>query len=321
MRGSALGHRRDWIAVGAGALVLALLPSPLRGEEVDEVLEEAGVPVWPGSKLVTEAGFGWQGEADIDSGGEVQVNRFDLGLGTHTGLTESLQWNNSFFFGLGDYSFEGGGLGDPWDDILNLRLGSRLAYALTEHWGISGGGVLIFSPETGADWGDSITGGGTVAAEYRHGDTLYVSLGVGVISQIEDDVAIWPAAGLNWLPHPKWAFRLGSVPASGGIGTGGEVAYRVVESLEIGVGGLYNQRRFRLDNAGVAPTPSGVGEDNSVPVRLRLGWDVFPHVSVHAIGGAVLAGELRLEDRTGALLTEQDYDPAPYAAVRVTGHF
>src|SRR5262245_12453791 len=280
------------IPLAAAALVLTLLPSPVLGQELDEVLEEADVPVFPKAKLVTEAGYSWQGDADIKdggtgTGGEVQVQRFDLGFATDTGLTESLEWNNSFFFGLGDYSFSDGGLGafaspGPWDDILNMRLGSGLSYALSEHWGIAAGGVLIFSPETGANWGDSITGGGTVTAEYRAGDTLFMSLGLGVISQLEDDVEFWPAAGLNWLPHPKWAIRLGSVPASGGIGTGGEVAYRVVESLEVGVGGLYNQRRFRLDGSGV--TRDGVGEDNSVPVRLRIGWDVFPHVSVNAMG-------------------------------------
>ena len=86
------GRAGVWIPLAAAALVLTLLPSPVLGQELDELLEEAAFPVWPDAKLVTEAGFGWQGEADIGSPssggvGEVQVNRYDLGLGTHTGLT------------------------------------------------------------------------------------------------------------------------------------------------------------------------------------------------------------------------------------------
>ncbi len=329
MRGSVLGHRRDWIAVGAGALVLGLLPSPVRGdgEEVDEVLEEAFVPVSPKAHFVGEAGFSWQGESDVQSGGDVEVKRTDLGFGTRTELHESLDWNNSVFLGMGDYDFDGAALGgaavvgkDPWDTALNLRLGSRLSYEFDEHWGISGGGVLIFSPEDGADWGDSITGGGTLGAEYRSGDTLFVSLGVAVISQLEDSVAVAPAVGLNWLPHERWAVRVGAVPASGGAAAAAEVAYQVAGPVELGLGALYNERRFRLNDSGVQQA-GGVGEDNSLPVRLRLGWDVTQHITLNAFAGAVLAGQLTLENSAGNRLSRRDYDPAPYLGARVTGRF
>jgi hypothetical protein len=46
------------------------------------------------------------------------------------------------------------------------------------------------------------------------------------------------------------------------------VAYRVAEPLEIGLGALFNQRRFRLDDSG--PARDGVGEDTTMPLRARL---------------------------------------------------
>ena len=78
-----------------------------------------------------------------------------------------------------------------------------------------------------------------------------------------------------------FAVRVGAVPAGGGAAAAGEVAYRVAETVEVGLGLLYNQRRFRLDDSG--PALDGVGEDNNLPLRLRLGWDVTPR----SLGGLV----------------------------------
>jgi hypothetical protein len=317
----ARGRRRSAGAAGlllaAATLVLALPLCPARAEELDEVFEEAALPAAPGLRFLGDGGFAWQGDADVDGGGEVQVSRYNLGLAGRTDLGESLQWSNTLFFGVNDYDFDGLALGvsNPWDTVLNLRFGTRLRYALNERWGIAGGGVFIFSPETGADWGNSFTGGGTLGVEYRAGDTFFLSVGVAVISQIEDDAEVTPAVALSWLPHERWALRLGAVPASGGTATGAEVAYRVSEPVEVGLGVLYNERRFRLDDS------DGVGQDDNVPVRLRVGWNVTPHLSMHFLGGLVTGGELRLEDERGQRLAQEDHDPAPYVGMRVTGRF
>lgn len=57
--------------------------------------------------------------------------------------------------------------------------------------------------------------------------------------------------------------------------------------------------------------PDGVGEDNNLPVRLRLGWHVTPQISLQLLGGVALAGELQLEDCNGNQISSADYDPAP----------
>jgi hypothetical protein len=158
-----------------------------------------------------------------------------------------------------------------------------------------------------------------VGVDFRPSKTLYISLGVAVISQIEDDTRVTPSVGLNWLPSERWAVRVGAVPASGGAATAGEVAYRVTAPVELGLGLLYHQRRFRLDDSG--PAPQGVGEDNNLPVRLRLGWDITPQIALHLLGGVALGGEVRLEDRNGNRINKQDYDPAPYIGLRFVGGF
>lgn len=306
-----------WLLRAAVAATLVLgVSAPVAGQEADEVTEEvSGAP----SIRLGEGGFIYQGEADIDDGGSLEVLRFDAGfLGTFR-LSERWGWRNALFLGIHDYDFDAAGArpAEPWDTILNLRLGSALTYALNDTWGLSAGGVFIFTPETDANWGDSFTGGGTLGVEYRHSRTLFASVGAAVISQIEDDPEVLPVIGVNWRPDPQWAVRVGSVPASGGAVAAGEVAYRLLEPLEVGLGGVYHQRRFRLDDSGVAP--EGVGEDNNLPVRLRLGWDINQALVLNVLGGVVLGGDVELEDRNGNRLRQDDYDPAAYFGLRLQG--
>jgi hypothetical protein len=308
-------RRSTPVAIAALAVALAFPFASALAQDAEETLGEAA----PGSALVGEGGYAFQGETDIDGGGEVQVNRFDAGVLGRIDLAEPLRWSNSLFFSANLYDFDGGGFsaGDPWDTILGLRLSSTLRYALNKRWGVSGGGFFMFSRETGADWGDSFTGGGMAGVDFSPHESLFVSLGVAVISQIEDDARVTPSVVLKWLPHKRWAVRVGAVPASGGTAAAGEVAFRVVPPVEIGLGVLFNQQRFRLDDSN--PAPDGVGEDSVMPVRLRVGWDATPHISLHVLGGAALAGEVELEDRSGDRLRREDYDPAPYVGVRFVG--
>lgn len=302
------------------AVGLTLVTSPVAAQEADELIE---AEVTPDTRVLAEGGFVYQSDTDIDGGGgaSMQALRYDVGLIGVTNLLDNLRWRNTFFFGVHDYDFDGDGFsaGNPWSTILNMRLGTTLTYMFNEQWGASVGGIFVFSPESGADWGDSFTGGGLIAAEYRHSKTLFASIGVAVISQIEDDAQVTPAVNVTWLPADDWKLRVGAVPASGGTAAAGELAYRFAAPLEIGLGLLFHQRRFRLDGSG--PAPDGVGEDTNLPVRLRLGWDVASQITANLLAGVVTSGEVRLEDRNGTRLRKEDYDPAAYVGLRLVGVF
>jgi len=311
--------------LAAAAILVALATGPAWAQEADELIEneivaEAGAE---GVSLSAQGGFVYQGDADLDGGGSMQAFRYDLGVAGSTSLTDSLRWGNTFFFSANDYDFDGGGVGfaagDPWGTALTMRWSSELTYDLDEKWGVSAGGIFTFAPESGADWGDSFTGGGLLAVEYRHSDTLFTSVGVAVVTQIEDDPAVLPRILVNWLPTEDWAVRVGSVPASGGAAAAVEAAYRLAEPVDLGFGVIYQERRFRLDDSG--PAPDGVGDDRSLPVRLRLGWRILPELSLHLLGGVAVAGKVELDDRDGNLLRKADYDPAAYVGLRVLGRF
>lgn len=306
-----------------GTALALLLTVPLLPAAAEEWEESADDPSRPQFSFLGEAGFIYQAETDLDDdgGGDLQVNRYDAAFGVGTDFTDRLRWSNTFFAGVADYEFDGGGFaaGNPWDTVLMLRYGSQLAYQLDERWAVRAGGVLMFSRETDADWSTSFTGGGVAGVDYRHSEKFFVTVGLGVTSQLEDDAQVVPAIGLSWLPADDWTVRVGAVPVSGGALAGGEVEYRFNEPLALGLGVLYSQRRFRLDDEGVAP--DGVGEETSLPLRLRLGWSITPQISLHFLAGVVLGGELDLEDQDGNGLREADYDPAPYFGVRFFGRF
>jgi hypothetical protein len=304
--------------------VMTVLPYG-QAQDVEEVLEIE----YPQSigrsalRYIAQGGFIYQGKADIDGpgGGSMQVNRFDAGIGTQTQLSDRLRWNNTLFFGINDYDFSGDGFsqGNPWETILDSRFGTQLVYPMNEQWGIRGGGLVMLSREFDADWGDSLTGGGTFGVDYRHSESLFVGVGFGVVSQIEDDVTAIPMVAVQWLSADQWAVRLGAVPVGGGALAGAEVAYQLAEQWEVGFGLSYRRIRFRLDDSG--PAPNGVGEDQFLPLRMRVAWGFHPQITLHFIAGMAVGGRLKLEDEKGNHLRKEDYDPAAYLGMRAVGRF
>src|SRR5262245_4949958 len=113
--------RRHPMLTAATAVALSFPVAPVLAHDADESLQEAGAPE---AAFVGETGYAFQGESDIDGGGDLQVNRFDVGLLGRLGLAEKVRWTNSLFFSLNDYDFDGGGFaaGNPWETILSLRL-------------------------------------------------------------------------------------------------------------------------------------------------------------------------------------------------------
>ncbi len=318
-------NRRSPAAVIATVLAVMALPPAGQAQDAEETLEiqEPKATEGPQFRFAAQGGLVYQGEADIEGPGDasMQVNRFDAAIGFRTPLSDRLNWLHSFHIGINDYDFEGGGFsaGDPWETVLESRYGTQLAYSIDDKWGVRGGGVVMLSRETDADWEDGLTGGGTFGVDYRHSDSLFFSVGLGIVSQIEDDVTAVPMVAIQWVPAELWVVRVGAVPANGGATAGAEVAYQFDDQWQAGLGLLYRKDRFRLDDSG--PAPDGVGEEQFLPLRLRLAWSFHPQITLNFLAGMALGGELKLEDTNGNNLRKEDYDPAAYLGVRVFGRF
>ena len=264
-------------------------------------------------------GFAHQFDADLDVG-DYHVSRLDFAASAETDLNETWEvalqlrtWLDSFDFAPNASLGFGS---EPWEDIFTLSLGARIHYKLNDRWTLIGGPVLQFSRESGADWGDSLTGGGALSALYHWNENLAVGLGIGVLSQLEDDVIFFPILLVEW--KLSSTLRLSSdTPTTTSVG--GEIVWEFAPTFEAALGGGYSSKRFRLDDAGLAP--GGVGEETYFPVHVRLGWSPVEHVQVNIFGGFALGTELTIETSTGAFVNDEEPDAAMFAGFSASLQF
>lgn len=249
-------------------------------------------------------------DTDIDDGSQFSLDRFSLGANLKKQIDR--QWSISLDAGysLWNYDFsgsEGFGALDAWGKINRASAGFRVNYQLSRKWGVAAGPFIRYSGETGADFGDSLTYGGTLGFLYSPNSNLFAGAGVFISSRIEDEVLVVPGFLFNWQVNEK--FLVSSLIT--GIRT--ELGPRVQFNYDIGQGfstGLtigYEFQRFRLNDKGFAF--DGVGDIKVLPVWGSLYYDINKIIRLAFYGGAGFLGELELEDSSGDRITQEDFDP------------
>ena len=246
---------------------------------------------------------------DIDGGGKFNLNRYSIGADFKKQVNQKISISFDTSYNLTDYDFsgdEGFGALDPWDKINRVSAGFRLNYKLNSKWGLSAGPFARFAGESGADFGDSMTYGGTLGFLYTPSRTFFARAGVFISSRIEDDVLVVPGLLFNWQINEK--LRLSSLLT--GIRT--ELGPRVQLKYDVGNGfstGLsvgYEFQRFRLDDEGIAV--NGVGDMKVLPVWGSIYYNISSAVRLALYGGAGFLGELELEDSSGDRIQKEDFD-------------
>ncbi len=173
--------------------------------------------------------------------------------------------------------------------------------------------TLRTTAESGADFGDAITGGGLAGFSYRFGDRLTLGPGIGVISQIEDDPSVFPVLFVNWRIAEKLSLETG-----GGLGAtrgpGLVLNWDPAGKWRVFVGGRYEQTDFRLRDSG--GEQGGIGSNREVPVFGGVIWRIqLRPLQVNLIGGVELGGKLGQADAGGKILNEQSYQTAGFIGI------
>ena len=256
-------------------------------------------------------GYVHQFDSDLDDGGKFDVDRYFL----QGGLSYSMGPRRRISLSVGagrdryDFSDNPGFVDEPWDRIDQLRVSVPVTWAFDEQWTLFAIPTLRFYGESGADSGDSATGGALAGLSYRVSDRLTIGPGLGVLSQIEDSVSVFPILIVDWKITDRVSLETGrGLGATQGPGL--NLNYRLSDTWNFGLGGRYESLRFRLDDRGSAP--DGVGEDRSVPVYVSASYSRGRDLQISAIGGVELNGELRLEDSQGRRLARDNYETAPF---------
>ncbi len=262
----------------------------------------------------------YQFESDLDSGGEYSVARIFMDFGATMPINRKALLTLSINYEFADYRFSGtSGLGSvkPWDDTQRLSLTPRFFIVGANRWSYIVAPTIAWAAESGADLDDAIIYGFTFAAARVVSPRLTIGPAFGAFSQLEETI-LFPFLLINWKITDR--LTLGNPFRAGPAGPAGlELVYTPNEKWEFAGGGAARAFRFRLDETG--PAPNGVGEQSGLPLFARIAYKFGPRFKLDFYAGAIVGGQLAVEDSRGDLLAVEDYDTAPIAALTFAARF
>jgi len=307
------------IGLSAPAALLLLIASPVAAQSGMDPLENGETaPDSPVSFEVAAGGM-FQFKSDMDRGGSFEATRFSADLRARWKLENDTSLLFRLGYGIDDYEFSGTGGSlaglNPWEDIHTVALSVLYEADLGNDWEFFGGPRISSSRESGADFSDSLEGGGVAGLAWQVDPALKLGLGIGVISQMEDDVRVFPAAIVDWRINQNWRLSSQGGTVVGGI-SGLELTCRIGQGWEAGAGASYRRGRFRLDDDPAGAAPGGVGEETAIPLWLRAGWtDEARRTEIGGFVGLATVTELDLEDLNGNQIRRDEGDGAFFAGL------
>lgn len=263
--------------------------------------------------------------SDLDQGGDASLTRAGATMGVDIPVNE----RSSLGFELGTrvdwYDFGPGALPfvslppfevrDPWDTIYRYDVGVSWQNQIDDQWGYRLGAFASSSGESDAEFSDTIEYGGFVAFSYAHSRDLILGLGVGLSSQIEDDVRVLPIPFLRWQINEKWLLASDRTTNIGGVA----LTYAATDDFSIGGLVGFDTSNFRLGED--ASIPNGVGRHSFMPVGVIASWKPTAQFSLTGVAGVALAQEYTLDNSEGNEIAEDDAESAGMFAVVATLRF
>jgi len=327
MRANESGTGRIFMLMAAAVAGLLLLAS---GTAFAQGVDSFGTQHDTPDANSVQLQYGHLFEADTDNNGNVSRDTASLVLTHRAQLNENWGFTVMGAYGLSAYDF--GGAPNPgngasngagtfqWDDIHQSRIVGLFDWKMNEKWSLIGGAVAMSSNEGGSDFADGLQAGLGVGFVYKPNANLKLGLLIGAMSGLEESATLLPVPQLDWRFADGWRWRIESIQAFGARGLGTELEFKTSDAFEIAIGITRQRKRFRLaDHGGIVTAGGsidrGVGEESSVPVYVRLGYNPAPNIALDLRVGVALQGELRTESKTGNRLESDTFDPAPIIGV------
>jgi len=259
-------------------------------------------------------------ETGLDQGGDFSVTGALASLDVLHQFTPAFAAGVSLRYGYENWDFNStpGAFGNtPWGDIHRPSVGFVFTYAPNDDLRFLAVPTVQWAYEQGASTGDALMGGAIFAATRRFSPTLSLGFGVGVFDEL-DKTEVFPFVLVDWQINER--LRLGNPFRAGPAGGAGlELAYTFSDTWEVAAGGTWRSYRFRLDRDG--PYPDGIGESRGVPLFLRTSYSVTRDARLDFLAGVVVGGKLKVMDRNGNDIAEDDYDAAPIVGITLRTRF
>jgi hypothetical protein len=222
------------------------------------------------------------------------------------------------------YDFDGSGadLGigstsdGPFDDLYAWTARLQGAYLLDEDWTLFSDrerwsllmdSFVRASWEKGADMGDALGGGGSLAVGYRLGKKLELAVGATLRTKLRTgNLSFSPLAEIDWRINRNWKVTT--------QGLGLQVERRLGERFT-----LFTRARLESSSYLLGHRSDGVGDTylriRQLPAGLGLWWNVGRHLRVTTLGGAMAMHRLRVYDDNHEIDSDSA-DPSPYFLIR-----
>ncbi len=301
-----------WVGFACSVILLSLPDMP-QAQVADPGIDIPSIEARQPAVFEISAGVDGRAETDIDGGGDVEELRVPVRLGYSTKLSDTWRLGVRASYMYDHFDFSKNGFGDPWKDVHLVRFALPLTYRLSARWNLLFAPILAISAESGADMGESITGGAAAGFVYTASPSLSLGLAIGVLSQIEDDASFLILPIIHWQIMPKITLRT-EMDVSRGYG--GTLAYNLASIFQLKGGLSFQRNRFRLN------TSDRVGEASGVPLWGSVVFAPSEHFSIEWYTGMILAGSVRLEDDDGDKIRDKDLDdPQFFFGLTMKGAF
>lgn len=303
-------------------VLISILLIPKIASSQDSKQPPSGPTQSPWSTTV-RGGVIYQFDTDLDDGGSYSSGRYNVQVGQNYGWNRRDTATLAISYTLDNYSFSGGNVGSfasssPWENIHTFSISAPLRKGIGDNWNAFLIPSIRSTGESGAEFNETITGGGFAGAAYRFSDSLTIGPGIGIFSQLEESATIFPVLIIKWDITEKLSLETGRGLAAT-LGPGLTLSYKATPKLRLGVGGRYEKLRFRLDKDGTVE--SGIGEDTSFPLFVTGTYSVNRKSSFSFVAGLEIGGELSVEDSKGRTAIEESSDPGIFSGLTFNMRF
>lgn len=264
----------------------------------------------PAVSYFVEGGARYSSPSELDgTDTEVSVARLSAGGGLSFRLDETTDLILRFGSEYSVYEFDAGtsgaiipslpGVTDPFDGVHATSFAPILRSLPETGWQWTVGGRVTWAGEGGADFADSLSGGGFGLASYDVTPTLRLGAGVSVVSRLEGGVFVFPIPVIEWDITDD--LRLGTTERGFGM------MYFIDASWSVGVQVGFLRREYRLADSNAIS--GGSFTDWRVPVTLAATYSPSPKTVISARVGSEVLGEMEFNDRSGNELAARDLSP------------
>jgi hypothetical protein len=252
---------------------------------------------------------------EIDGGGSLKKLRFEGGAGVAGPITKIVRLYLDFDYAHDRYDFGGASTtgcadpvacfeGRPWGDINTVDLTAGAGLVVNDAIQVIATVPMRWAFERGADE-LTISAGLQAALRLRLTDRFVATVGIGIQSEIEDDMSVFPVVGVRWQITDRLSIETRGDAFQGGNGA---LVYGPSDAFQVLASAGFTRERFRLDDG--APNSDGIGEYRAVPVTLGLRLNLTEGTFISLEGGVAVNGELKLENNSGQTLRTEGFDTA-----------